>query len=254
MCSIIIDYFCLIGLESFCLSPQLTGSVSSSSPCSAVFSDDERDDFSPEHFDFQLAPELTRLDMVSSALEWLENLESCHQMRSPPPQLTSQNVSFQEPSQNMMTYRNTNEKFGVSVAVALCNPATPKNILFPQPDVVTGSGSNFPHCVPQQKARSPDSVNCLVPHHTGSDNEWKRERYAVPDECKDERYWRKRSRNNMSAKKSREAKRARDLLIAKKIDELEKENAALKMLLRNSTLQQPQQNNNGRCFCGNKLI
>lgn len=218
-----------------------------------VFSDDGKDGFGQEHFDFQLTPELTRLDMVSSALEWLENLESCHQMRSHSPQLSSQNVSFQEPPHNM-TYTNSNEEFDVSAAIAFCNPAAPKNVLFPQPEVVTGSGSNFPHCVPQQKARSPDSVHCLVPQYTGSDKEWKRERYAVPDECKDERYWRKRSRNNMSAKKSREAKRAKDLLIARKIDELEKENAALKMLLRNLMLQQPQHNNNGICFCGNKLI
>ena len=233
----------------------MSESVSSSSPCSVVFSDDGKDGFghNQEHFDFQLTPELTRLDMVSSALEWLENLDSCHQMRSQSPQLRS--VLFQESPHNMMTYMNTNVDFDVSATVAFCNPTAPKKVLFPQPEVVTSSGSNFPHCVPQQKARSPDSVNC-VPQYTGSDKEWKRERYAVPDECKDERYWRKRSRNNMSAKKSREAKRAKDLLIARKIDELEKENATLKMMLRNLTLQRPQQiqHNNGICFCGNKFM
>lgn len=249
--------FALIGLESFRLSPLLSERVSSSSPCSVVFSDDGKDgfDLNQEHFDFQLSPELTRLDMVSSALEWLENLDSCNQMRSHSPQLRS--VSFPESPHNMMTYTNTNVDFNVSAAVACSNPTAPKNVLFPQPEAtVTDSGNNFPHCVPQQKARGPDTFNC-VSHYSGSDKEWKRERYAVPDECKDERYWRKRSRNNMSAKKSREAKRAKDILIARKIDELEKENAMLKMMLTNLMLQQPQQmqhNNNGICFCGNKFM
>ena len=239
-----------IGLENFCLSPQESGSVSSSPLRSVVFSDDGKDGFclNQEHFDFRLTSELTRLDLAS-ALEWLENLESSQQMRSLSPKLSSKNLSFQEPLNNMVTDRNPNGYFGVSAAT--------KHVLLPQPDVVTGSGSNFPHCVPQQNARSPDSVYC-VPQFTGdSDKEWKRERYAVPDECKDERYWRKRCKNNMSAKKSREAKRAKDLLVARKIEELEKENAALKMMLRNLMLQQPQQmqqNNNGICFCGNKLI
>lgn len=234
----------------------MTESVSRSSPCSVVFSDDGKDGFglNQEYFDFQLIPELTRLDMVSSTLEWSENPDSSHQMRPDAAQMSSENVSFQEPPYTMMTYTNTSVDFDVSAAVAFCNP-TPKNVLFPQPEVVT-SGSNFPHSVLQQKARSPDSVNCAT-QYTGSEKEWKRERYAVPDECKDERYWRKRSRNNMSAKKSREAKRAKDLLIARKIDELEKENAMLKMKLRDFMLQQQQQmqhNNNGICFCGKKFI
>lgn len=233
----------------------MSDSVSSSSPHLVVFSDDGKDGFylNQEHL---LTPELTRLDLASSALEWLENLERSQQMRSLSPQLSNKNVSLHEPPNNMMTDRNTNGDFDVSAAVAFCNPTAAKNVLLPQPEVVACSGSNFPHCAPQQNARSQDSVHC-VPQYTGSDKEWKRERYAVPDECKDERYWRKRCRNNMSAKKSREAKRAKDLLIARKIEELEKENATLKMMLRNLMLQQPQQmqhHNNGICFCGNKLI
>ena len=240
----------LIGLENFCLSPQVSSGVSSSSPRSVVFSDNGKDGFclNQEHFDFKLTSELTRLDLAS-ALEWLESLESSQQMRSLSPKLSSKNVSLQEPLNDMMTDRNTNGDSFISAAT--------KHDLLPQPEVVTGSGSNFPHCVPQQNARNPVSVYC-VPQYTGySDKEWKRERYAVPDDCKDERYWRKRCKNNISAKKSREAKRAKDLLVARKIEELEKENAALKMMLRNLMLQQPQQiqqNNNGICFCGNKLI
>ena len=78
------------------------------------------------------------------------------------------------------------------------------------------------------------------------DEEIKRGRPSVPDEFKDERYWRKRSRNNISAKKSRQAKRARDILIAHKIDQLEKENAMLKMMLANIMMQQQQQQQNHR--------
>lgn len=63
----------------------------------------------------------------------------------------------------------------------------------------------------------------------------------VPDECKDAGYWRKRSRNNMSAQKSRAAKRLRDIYIANKIDQLEKENAMLKVMLANFMMQRQQQ-------------
>ena len=80
------------------------------------------------------------------------------------------------------------------------------------------------------------------------DEELKRGRSSVPDEFKDERYWRKRSRNNISAKKSREAKRARDILILHKIDQLEKENATLKMMLANVMIQQQQQQQQNHHF------
>ena len=69
------------------------------------------------------------------------------------------------------------------------------------------------------------------------DKQWKGGRNSVPDECKDARYWRKRSRNNMSAQTSRAAKRLRDIYIANKIDQLEKENALLKVMLANFMMQ-----------------
>lgn len=49
---------------------------------------------------------------------------------------------------------------------------------------------------------------------------------------KDAKYWERRQRNNLAAKRSREAKRAREMQIAKKSVALEKENANLKKLVR----------------------
>ena len=228
-------------MQSFRLSPETTESLSSNSPCSVVFSDDGKDAYNAhlnsldlEHFDFQLTPELTRLDMVSSALEWLETLDSPQQMRPDSGQMVSMHV---QPS-NIMASKNASVDFDVSAAVAFSKPAAPKNVLFPHPEVAT-SGSKFSHFLPDQKAKSPNCADHS--NHPGSDMEWKRGRCAVPDEFKDERYWRKRSRNNISAKKSREAKRLKDLSVARKIDELEKENAMLKMMLANLMLQQQQQ-------------
>ena len=108
----------------------------------------------------------------------------------------------------------------------------PKNVTsFRAPEVL------FHYTLPQERkeAKSPDE-------------EIKRGRPSVPDEFKDERYWRKRSRNNISAKKSRQAKRARDILIAHKIDKLEKENAMLKMMLANIMVQQQQQQQQNHRF------
>ena len=62
-------------------------------------------------------------------------------------------------------------------------------------------------------------------------------RSSIPDECKDASYWRKRSRNNISAKKSRAAKRIKDMYIADKIEQLEKENSVLKVMLSNVMMQ-----------------
>lgn len=49
---------------------------------------------------------------------------------------------------------------------------------------------------------------------------------------KDAKYWARRQRNNLAAKRSREAKRAREMQIVKKSVALEKENANLKKLVR----------------------
>lgn len=50
----------------------------------------------------------------------------------------------------------------------------------------------------------------------------------VPDACKDERYWMRRTKNNIAAKRSREARRIKENQIALRAAFLEKENNALK--------------------------
>lgn len=49
---------------------------------------------------------------------------------------------------------------------------------------------------------------------------------------KDERYWKRRMKNNAAAKKSREAKKSRFIFMEERIKELESENAAVKEYLR----------------------
>lgn len=226
---------------------------SRSSPCPLVFSDDGKDCYgfhsnSPLNvdYDFQLTPELTRLDMASSALEWLDNLDSSYQMTEVP----DGNIAQGNQCSMMTSYMNSGVDCQVGAAVTFFNPVQPKNVIVPSQAEVVTFGSNFaPHSAPKEK--SLDSVDCVTPIHSkesGSGQEWKQRRYAVPDECKDERYWRNRSRNNVSARKSRQAKRDKDRLIARKIDELEKENAMLKMMLANFMVKQQQQQQQERTF------
>ena len=56
----------------------------------------------------------------------------------------------------------------------------------------------------------------------------KSRRTSNPNLDKDAKYWERRKRNNLAAKRSREAKRAREMAVAKKTSGLEKENANLK--------------------------
>nr|XP_039256591.1 hepatic leukemia factor-like isoform X1 [Styela clava]XP_039256593.1 hepatic leukemia factor-like isoform X1 [Styela clava] len=49
----------------------------------------------------------------------------------------------------------------------------------------------------------------------------------VPDDCKDEKYWQKRVKNNVAAKRSREARRIKENQIAMRTKFLEKENSNL---------------------------
>lgn len=49
-----------------------------------------------------------------------------------------------------------------------------------------------------------------------------------PSRGRDEKYWERRKRNNLAAKRSREAKRAREIAVAKKTSTLEKENNTLR--------------------------
>lgn len=58
----------------------------------------------------------------------------------------------------------------------------------------------------------------------------KKSRRASPNPStgRDEKYWERRKRNNLAAKRSREAKRAREIAVAKKTSTLEKENNTLR--------------------------
>lgn len=60
----------------------------------------------------------------------------------------------------------------------------------------------------------------------------KKVRKASAKGVKDSKYWERRQRNNLAAKRSREAKRAREIQVAKKTVALEKENANLKKQVR----------------------
>lgn len=60
----------------------------------------------------------------------------------------------------------------------------------------------------------------------------KKARKAHSKTLKDAKYWERRQRNNLAAKRSREAKRAREIQVAKKTAALEKENVNLKKQVR----------------------
>ncbi len=53
----------------------------------------------------------------------------------------------------------------------------------------------------------------------------------VPSESKDDKYWEKRVKNNVAARRSREARRLKENQIALRTAFLEKENAALRSQL-----------------------
>ncbi|XP_060070859.1 thyrotroph embryonic factor-like [Ylistrum balloti] len=50
----------------------------------------------------------------------------------------------------------------------------------------------------------------------------------VPDDCKDDKYWNRRKKNNVAAKRSRDARRIKENQIAMRASFLEKENETLK--------------------------
>merc|ERR1711963_81782 len=55
----------------------------------------------------------------------------------------------------------------------------------------------------------------------------KRKKQMVSDERKDEKYWERRRKNNMAAKRSRDARRAKETQIAIQATFLERENKTL---------------------------
>jgi len=59
----------------------------------------------------------------------------------------------------------------------------------------------------------------------------KRKRIYVPDDNKDDRYWNNRVKNNVAARRSREARRLKENQIALRAAFLEKQNRVMKMEL-----------------------
>lgn len=62
----------------------------------------------------------------------------------------------------------------------------------------------------------------------------------MPDECKDQKYWSRRKKNNIAAKRSREARRIKENQIALRAAYLEKENNTLKDELKKMQLENTQ--------------
>ena len=56
----------------------------------------------------------------------------------------------------------------------------------------------------------------------------RRSKKPVPDEKKDETYWKRRHKNNMAAKRSREARRMKETDLSKRASVLEMEHDQLK--------------------------
>jgi len=50
----------------------------------------------------------------------------------------------------------------------------------------------------------------------------------VPDEQKDQKYWERRKRNNEAAKRSREARRLKEVEVSKRCDDLQQSNDQLR--------------------------
>merc|ERR1712079_700710 len=68
----------------------------------------------------------------------------------------------------------------------------------------------------------------------------KRKKSYVPSDAKDDKYWEKREKNNMAARRSREARRLKENQIALRTAYLEKENGALQVALDKSSAENEQ--------------
>ncbi|XP_040575325.1 uncharacterized protein [Lepeophtheirus salmonis] len=106
-----------------------------------------------------------------------------------------------------------------------------------------------PHHVHVQQQQVQQQVNHHHAHHTvahelmdpslrisgyfggsgsiSDDNSRKKKKILVSDEKKDDKYWERRRKNNMAAKRSRDARRAKENQIAIKASFLERDNKAL---------------------------
>ncbi|XP_062590838.1 hepatic leukemia factor-like [Saccostrea cucullata] len=76
----------------------------------------------------------------------------------------------------------------------------------------------------------------------------------VPDDCKDQKYWSRRKKNNVAAKRSREARRIKENQIALRAAYLEKENNTLKEELRKLQLENTQLSQRLKKYEGKSLL
>ena len=87
--------------------------------------------------------------------------------------------------------------------------------------------------VPRLSSTSPvsevsdEDASTSIQGSRGKDNR-RRSKKRVPDEKKDEIYWRRRHKNNLAAKRSREARRQKETDLTKKATILEMEHEKLK--------------------------
>ena len=87
--------------------------------------------------------------------------------------------------------------------------------------------------VPRLSSTSPvsevsdEDASTSIQGSRGKDNR-RRSKKPVPDEKKDEIYWRRRHKNNLAAKRSREARRQKETDLTKKATILEMEHEKLK--------------------------
>ncbi len=67
---------------------------------------------------------------------------------------------------------------------------------------------------------------------TASPRRSRSEKKAIPDSAKDIKYFERRKRNNLAAKKSRDQRKVREDTVSRRASALEKENAVLRAQVR----------------------
>ncbi|XP_078485046.1 uncharacterized protein LOC104265765 [Ciona intestinalis] len=87
-----------------------------------------------------------------------------------------------------------------------------------------GSFPRFPNPLATNERQNHRQMQLPVRASTGS----RRSRHFVPNECKDEYYWRKRKKNNEAARKSREKRKTIDSVLEDKVLFLSQENLCLR--------------------------
>lgn len=124
---------------------------------------------------------------------------------------SSGSSAYQSITPALVSPRATNRRKRISVSVASFN------------DNISDDGSYVPGLDFDPKNRS-FSQEELRPQPMSK----KSKKQYVPEDLKDDKYWARRNKNNMAAKRSRDARRSKENQIAMRAAFLEKENAVLK--------------------------